>query len=61
VPVSAGTVYAIRTNRRTGNFGSSCVYYAKMEPVAIDVAGGELQFRFVISPVCNNRSLVPPD
>ena len=61
VTVTAGTVYIIRTNRRTGNFGSSCVHYAKMEPVAIDAAGGELQFRFVRNPLCNDRSLVPPE
>ncbi|MGE0159287.1 MAG: hypothetical protein AB7T31_07720 [Gemmatimonadales bacterium] len=61
VPVTAGTVYAIRTNRQTGSFGSTCVFYAKMQPLSIDVGGGELQFQFVSSPVCNNRSLVSPE
>jgi hypothetical protein len=61
VRVEAGTVYAIRTNRRTGSFGSSCVYYAKMEPVVIDLAEDKLTFRFTTSPICNSRELVPPD
>jgi hypothetical protein len=61
VVMAIGTVYAIRTNRRTGNFNSACVYYGKMEPLVVDVAAGELEFRYVRSEVCNNRSLVPPD
>lgn len=61
VPVVNGTVYVVSTNRSVGNFGSSCIYYAKMEPVLIDVAGGVLQFRYVSSPVCNSRELTPPD
>jgi hypothetical protein len=61
VPVVNGTVYVVSTNRSVGNFGSSCVYYAKMEPVLIDVAGGVLRFRYVSSPVCNSRELTPPD
>ena len=60
IPVVAGTTYVVRTNRQGGSFGSSCVYYAKLEPVAIDVAGGKLTFRFVASPICNNRELVSP-
>ena len=61
VPLASGTVYVVRTNRRPGSFGSSCVYYAKVEPVTIDVAGGTLLFRYVASPVCNSRELTPPD
>lgn len=60
IPVVAGTVYVVRTNRQAGNYGSSCVYYAKLEPVIIDVAGGKLTFRYVASPICNNRELVSP-
>jgi hypothetical protein len=60
VPLSGGRVYVVKTNRRPGSFGSSCVYYAKMEPVTIDVSGGTLLFRYVASPICNSRDLVPP-
>lgn len=61
VPVVDGTVYIIRTNLRPGSFGASCTYYAKMEPVIIDVAGGSLTFRYITSPICNSRDLTPPD
>jgi hypothetical protein len=60
VPVRMGTIYVIKTNRSRGSFGSSCVYYAKMEPLVIDVAGGTLTFRYVSNPVCNSLDLVPP-
>jgi hypothetical protein len=61
VSVAAGSVYIVRTNRTAGTFGSSCLYYAKMEPLTIDVAGGTLLFRYVASPICNSRDLTPPD
>lgn len=60
VPVRSGNVYVVKTNRTTGSFGSSCSYYAKLEPVDIDVVGGSLTFRYVASPICNSRNLVPP-
>ena len=59
--LTSGTIYVVRTNRRRGSFGSTCVYYAKLEPVTIDVAGGSLTFRYVSSPICNSRDLIPPD
>lgn len=61
VPVEMGDVYVVRTNRSRGSFGRSCVYYAKVEAVAIDPEGGTLRFREVTNPVCNDRDLVPPD
>lgn len=61
VPVEMGTVYVLKTNRQRGSFGSSCVYYAKLEPVTIDPTGGTLRFRYVINPVCNSQDLVPPN
>lgn len=59
VPLTLGTVYAIRTNQRVGSFGSYCVYYAKLAPLDIDVENGKLTFVFDSSPVCNDRSLIP--
>ncbi len=61
VPVEIGNVYVVRTNRSTGTFGTSCVYYAKLAPVEIDPVGGTLRFEFVTNPVCNSQDLVPPD
>ena len=61
IPLTDGAVYVVRSNRRPGAFASSCVYYAKLQPVTIDVAEGTLRFRFVASPICNSRDLIPPD
>ena len=61
VTVAAGTTYVVRTNIRLGSFGSACTYYAKMEPVTIDVPGGTLLFRYTTNPICNSRDLVPPN
>lgn len=60
VPMTVGHVYAIRTNRSLTGFGSSCVYYAKMEPFSLDVPAGRMWFTYVVSPVCNSRDLFSP-
>lgn len=61
VPIQMGNVYVIKTNRTPGSFGRNCVYYAKMEPVVVDPAGGTLTFEYVTNPVCNSLDLVPPN
>jgi len=61
VPVQLGTIYVFRTGQSVGAFRTRCVYYAKLEPLIVDVAGGTLTFVFDGSPVCNNRSLIPPN
>jgi len=61
VPVVEGTIYVIRTGQRPGSFGSTCTYYSKMEPLEIDLSVGRLEFRYVTSPICNSRELVPPN
>ena len=61
VPVESGTVYVGRTDQAIGAFGRRCVYYARLEPVLIDVAGGTLTFVYDASPVCNSLRLIPPD
>jgi hypothetical protein len=61
VQVSMGTVYIVRTNQYVGSFGTRCVNYGKLEPVAIDAVVGTLSFVFDASPVCNDRKLIPPD
>ena len=59
--IRLGEVYAVRTREIPGAFGSLCNYYGKVEALAIDVASGVVDFRFDLSPACNNRDLVPPD
>jgi len=61
VPMTLNHVYVVRTNRQLGSFGSACVYYAKMSPVALDAVAGTMKFEYVASPVCNNRDLFSPN
>ncbi|MSR36047.1 MAG: hypothetical protein EXR95_05295 [Gemmatimonadetes bacterium] len=61
VPLALTTTYVIRTDSRPTQFGGSCVYFAKLQPLALDVAEGRIRFVFDASPVCNDRRLVPPD
>lgn len=60
VPVEMGTIYVWRSRQASGYYGTSCVYYSKMEALEIDPGGGTLKFVFDSSPVCNSRSLIPP-
>lgn len=60
VPVEVGQLYVIRTRQTIGNWGSRCVYYGKMEPLTADAELGILTFKYDMSPVCNDRKLVPP-
>lgn len=61
VQISLGTVYVVRTNQYLGSFGTRCVNYGKLEPLAVDAVLGTLRFVFDASPVCNDRKLIPPD
>ena len=61
VPVELGTVYVVKTSQSPGIFGTNCSYYAKIEPLVIDVEGGTLRLMFDASPVCNSLRLIPPD
>ena len=60
VPVAVGTIYVVQTNDIPGPFGQTCVYFAKLEPLNVDVERGELTFVFASSPICNDSRLVPP-
>jgi hypothetical protein len=61
LPVQLNTTYVVRTDLRSTAFGGQCTYYGKLQPLRIDVPGGALEFVFDVSPVCNDRRLVPPD
>jgi hypothetical protein len=61
LPAVLGTVYVVRTEQSVGSFGSRCAYFAKLEPVEIDPTEGRLRFRYDVSPICNDRRLVPPE
>ncbi len=59
LPVEPGRVYALRTRRHAGGYGT-CTYYGKMQALDVDVPGAAIRMQYDISPACNNRSLVPP-
>lgn len=61
LPVTAGTIYVVRTGQTVDAFGRSCVRFAKLEPLVIDVEAGSLEFVYDANPVCNDPRLVPPD
>ena len=61
VSLDLNSVYVVQTDLRRSPFGGSCVFYAKLQPLTIDVAAGSLEFVFDASPWCNDRRVVPPE
>ena len=61
VPLDLTSAYVVRTDLRSSPFGGTCVYYAKLQPLTIDVAEGSLEFVFDANPYCNDRRVVPPE
>lgn len=66
VTLSTGNTYVVRTRQVTVQsfFASQCVFYAKLQPLRVDVAAGELEFLYDVNAElsgCNNRDLVPPN
>lgn len=60
VQLRLNSTYIVRTGARGQAFGTPCSFYAKLEPLVIDVPSGLVRFVFDASPSCNDRSLVPP-
>jgi len=61
VPMEIGTTYAIRSREVSGFFGQRCVYYSKIQPIAVDLVERTLEFFYEASPACNDRNLVPTE
>lgn len=61
VQMTVGELYVIRTNIQSDQFGQSCSFYGKLEPLEIDIDGGTFRFRYDSNPLCNSRDLVPPE
>jgi hypothetical protein len=59
VPVVPGELYVIRTRQQIGSWGARCVYYGKLLPLEADADNGTLTFVYDVSPVCNDRKLIP--
>jgi hypothetical protein len=60
VPIHVGELYVIRSRKSAGSYGSACSYFGKFVPLAKDIEGGSVTIMFDMSPVCNNRKLIPP-
>lgn len=61
VPVEMGSVYVIRTRKVTDYYGYTCVYFAKLEPLGVDLEAQSLSFRYLVNPNCNSRDLSPAE
>jgi hypothetical protein len=61
IPVRLGTTYVIQTHQSTDRFGQRCRFYAKMEPLALDLSQGTMEFVYDKNPLCEDLDLVPPD
>ena len=61
VPIRTGEIYVVRTRLIPGAFGTLCTYYGKIEALEIEAVPGRMTFQFDVSPVCNDRDLIPPN
>ncbi len=61
VRVELNRLYVVRTIQGRSNFGQACNFYAKLQPLRMNVAVGTVEFKYDSNPVCNNRELVPPN
>lgn len=54
-------VYVARSRVFSGFYGESCVQYAKLEPLLVDVQQERLRLQIVTNQRCNDPRLVPLD
>ena len=59
LPIHLGSTYVFRTRQESGLYGQICVFYGKLEPLAVDAETGTVTFVYDASPDCNNRRLIP--
>lgn len=60
IVMETGSVYAARSRDVPTTFGGACTYYAKLQPLEVDVATGALRFQ-IVSNQCGDPRLVAPD
>jgi hypothetical protein len=61
LPIHLGSAYVFQTRQRSSFYGN-CVYFGKLEPLALDPEEGTVTFVYDVNPNCNARKLVakPP-
>lgn len=60
VTIRTDRIYVVRSRRTAASF-SGCENYAKVEPLAVDVAAGTVKLRVVGNARCNDPRLVEED
>ena len=60
VQLQLGVVYILKSRPAVCTLTTG-VIYAKVQPIAIDVANGRFEFEYVYNPNCGERSLIPED
>ena len=61
VLVEASSVYVLRTHQGSDRFGLPCRFYGKLQPLEVELALGTVRFVYDVSPLCDDRGLVPED
>jgi hypothetical protein len=60
VPLELGATYIIRTRKHSDAYGeTTCIYYAKMEPIVIDLVALRVRFVYGANRNCGDTSLEP--
>ena len=60
VPLELGSTYIIRTRVHSDAYGeTTCIFFAKMEPLAIDLENLLVRFVYGANPNCGDTSLTP--
>ena len=59
VSVEMSSVYVVRTHQGPNRFGVLCYYFGKLQPLAVDLASGSVEFEYDVSTLCDDRGLIP--
>jgi len=59
IPIELGSVYVLRTHEGPSQFGVLCVFWGKLEPLQVEPVLGTVTFQYDVSPLCDDRALVP--
>ncbi|HET7322290.1 MAG TPA: hypothetical protein VFI96_07345 [Longimicrobiaceae bacterium] len=61
VVIEQGAVYVVSSRTTAGSFGSGCVEFAKVQPLAVDVEAGRVELSLVANQNCSDPRLAMTD
>ncbi|MDP9348736.1 MAG: hypothetical protein M3P24_06300 [Gemmatimonadota bacterium] len=61
VALKRGAVYGVRSRVTGGGFGGSCSFFAKLQPLELNVAAGTARLRVATSALCSDPRLSRED